>query len=88
MFAEADDGVERGVEMEFVAEGFGREVERVAEFVFGAAERAVEAEGDGLVGDELEVFEYRASRVEPSSVPRGTRQTVRSLPSDSPAPMK
>ena len=56
LFAEADDGVERGVEMEFVAEGFGREIERVAEFVFGAAERAVEAEGDGLVGDELQVL--------------------------------
>ena len=52
-FAEADEGLEGGVGVEF---GFLGEIDEVAEMVFGAVEGAVEAEADGAVGDELEAF--------------------------------
>ena len=50
--AEADDGVERRVLVEVRA----RWRSTLAGCVVGAGERAVEAEADGAVGDELEAF--------------------------------
>ena len=50
-FAEADEGLKRGVGVEF---GFGGEVDHVADVIFRTVQRAVEAEADGPVSDELE----------------------------------
>ena len=52
LLAEADDGVERRVHVQVGIGGI--EFEHLAELVVGAGERAVEAEGDGAVGDELQ----------------------------------
>ncbi len=52
-FSEADYGVQRRVRVQALIAG--GELEHLAGLIFGARERAVKAERDGAIGDQLQI---------------------------------